>query len=374
MKKNFKKLTITLTAFATIGLTSATLINPADAATSAKSRSYGVDVSGYQGSSLSTDAKYGAQFAIVKVSEGTSYQNPKAASQIASAKSNDLLPMAYHFANFSSSSSQASKEAAFAVASVKKFGLPAGSYLACDWEASSYNRVTGNTSSNTAAIKTFMKAVKAAGYQPLLYSGAYVLRNNVNTGSITSDYPNSLWVASYATTGAVSSADFKYFPSMNGVIIWQFTDNWRGLNVDGNISVLPLSYTPSSQAPKAKKAKNQKTIMHKSIIYDANGNSTGKMISAYNKVTVIGGAVSINNLYFYKIGDNQFVRLTNVDGYSLVLKHNAYVYKNNGKRVKKSKTLKKGNSQKVYGDPMTLNGTSYYRIGKNRYVKAVNFN
>lgn len=79
--------------------------------TSAKSRSYGVDVSSYQSTSTTKYSKANAQFVIVKVSEGTRYRNPNAKAQVASAKAHKLLPMAYHFANFSSSTSRAKAEA-----------------------------------------------------------------------------------------------------------------------------------------------------------------------------------------------------------------------------------------------------------------------
>ncbi len=45
--------------------------------TSVAARSLGVDVASYQNADLSSHAQAGSQFAIVKVSEGTSYRNPK---------------------------------------------------------------------------------------------------------------------------------------------------------------------------------------------------------------------------------------------------------------------------------------------------------
>ena len=144
----------------------------AAAKTSVKSRSYGVDVSSYQSTNLSSYQKAGAQFAIVKVSEGIGYRNPNAKSQVASAKSNGLMPMAYHFANFSNNSSRAKSEANYAISSAKAVKVPSGSYLVCDWETSSANYTSGSKSSNTSAIIAFMDKVKAAGFQPLLYSGA----------------------------------------------------------------------------------------------------------------------------------------------------------------------------------------------------------
>lgn len=339
-----------------------------------KSRSYGVDVSVYQSSSVKAHANAGAQFAIVKVSEGTSYRNPKAKAQISSAKANNMLPMAYHFALFGANSGAAVAEANYAVSSARAMGLPKGSYIACDWETGDGNNVNGGRDASANAIIAFMKRVKANGYKPLLYSGASLLNHNINTGKVTAAFPNSLWVASYATMGRIDKPDFSYFPSMKGVAIWQFTDNWRGLSVDGNISLLPLSYgggSASSQAPKAKSIKNKKTVMHKAHVYNKQGKKTGKSIKAYKKVTVLGGVVTISNKKFYQIGNNKYIKLANVDGTPRTLKRTAFVYKKSGKKVKHM-TLKKGAKVATYGKKKIKNKT-YYKINKNRYVKVKNF-
>ena len=47
------------------------------ATTSVVARALGVDVASYQSADLSSHAQAGSQFAIVKVSEGTSYRNPR---------------------------------------------------------------------------------------------------------------------------------------------------------------------------------------------------------------------------------------------------------------------------------------------------------
>jgi GH25 family lysozyme M1 (1,4-beta-N-acetylmuramidase)/preprotein translocase subunit YajC len=351
--------------------------------TSASSRSYGVDVSSYQPTSTTSYSKAGAQFVIVKVSEGTSYRNPNAKAQVASAKANNLLPMAYHFANFGSSSSRAKSEADYAIASAKAVKLPAGSYLAIDWETSSSNSTSGSKSANTSAIMAFMKKVKAAGYQPLLYSGAYLLNNAINTSTVKATYPNSLWVAYYTSSGRIDAPDFSYFPSMNGVIIWQFTENWKGLNVDGNISVLPLSInssssssslsssskTPASQAPVSK---TEKKIMSKSYTYTSAGKKTGAYKSAYTYVYVIGGIVKIGSSNYYKIGTNQYIKVNNVDGTARKLVHNAWTYNSKGKRVKSVATLKKGKQVFTYGGKRKIGKKTYYRINVGRYIKAGN--
>lgn len=198
---------------------------------------YGVDVSSFQGTDLSAYANAGATYAVVKVSEGTGYTNPNGRGQIASAQANNLYTMAYHFATFSSDPYAAVAQANFAVQQAQAMGLPAGSYLALDWETGDGNYIYGNTEANTQAILAFMRTVQAAGYKTMLYSGASALRNNVNTSEVLAEFPNSLWVASYPTTSAQWQADMNYFPSMDGVAIWQFADNWAGFGVDGNIAV-----------------------------------------------------------------------------------------------------------------------------------------
>lgn len=202
---------------------------------------YAVDVANYQSSDLTTFKNCGAKLAIVKVSEGTTYQNPKGMAQIASAKALGMSVAGYFFATFSNNVSAARLQAQYAVASAKAMGLPLGSYLATDWEkgeGGSYNSVTGNASYNTQAVLVTMDVIKESGYKPLLYSGAYVLKNNLYTNQIIAKYPNSLWVASYPTMSPVKTANMAYFPSMDGVAIWQFTSNWYGLNVDANYVVI----------------------------------------------------------------------------------------------------------------------------------------
>ena len=213
-------------------------------------KSYGVDVASYQ----STNVSYtGAKFAIIKLTQGTDYLNPKADQQIKSAKAHGLLVGGYFYANHGNSVSKARSEAKYAVAKAKALGIPEGSYLADDFEQGSGNSVNGGVQANTDAILAAMQEIKSAGYQPLIYSGAFVLRNHMSITRIVKSFGTCLWVASYKVSGRQDYADFNYFPSMDGVAIWQFTDNYRGLGVDGNIAVVDLK--ASSISSKSKPAK-----------------------------------------------------------------------------------------------------------------------
>ncbi len=216
------------------------------------SKTYGVDVAVYQPTDLAAYHKAGASFAIVKLTEGTDYVNPKADAQVKNSRVNHLYTHAYHFARFGFSVSQAKKEAAYFIKEAKKKDISQKRMLWLDWESGSGNVVTGPKASNTAAILAFMDAIKAAGWRPGLYSGASLMRSAIDTAQVIKKYGTCLWVASYPTMAAVSTADFGYFPSMDGVAIWQFTSNWRGLGVDGNVAVAEINSTSATPAPKSK--------------------------------------------------------------------------------------------------------------------------
>ena len=225
-----------------------------------KSRSYGADVSSYNTSDLSNIAKSGAKFVFVKLSEGLDYRNPKAQDQINSAKANNMLVMGYHYARFGGDSNMAAQEGHYTVNSAKEVDLPKGSYLACDWETGSSNVTDQGYEVSANAILAFLDVIVAAGYKPLLYSGAGLLKGNIDTKKILAKYPNCLWVAAYPLDNGIpaSEPDFGYFPSMDGVAIWQFTDNWRGLKVDGNISLIDLKSNESAPNPQQSKPSTAK--------------------------------------------------------------------------------------------------------------------
>lgn len=228
-----KKLTLSLAAGA---LALALYASPASAST----RRLGMDVSSYQDSSYayfgSMKAK-GAKFTLVKLGgsgggEGYHYQNPKASAQLSNAKKAGLSVGGYYWGQFGAGKSKATQMANMAVSDAKKFGLEPGSVIALDYEAGA----TYSKSANTAAVKAFMDTIKKSGYKPVLYSGAYYMKQYVDYESIGKKYGDVLWVASYKTTSMQTKPDFGYFPSMNHVGMWQYADNWYG--IDGNVELI----------------------------------------------------------------------------------------------------------------------------------------
>lgn len=209
--------------------------------TSIPSHTYGVDVSSYQNTDLTPYAKQGAKYAIIKLTEGTSYVNNKAQGQISSAHQNNMMVQAYHYATFGNNIQQAHQEAQYVIQHAQQLGLSKGSYIACDYEGTDNNPLN-NANANTQAVLAFMQDIANAGYQPLAYSSASFFNQYLNKAQIIAKFPNSLWVAAYPYgSNATNHADFNYFPSTDGVVQWQFTDNKNGMHVDGDITVLPMA-------------------------------------------------------------------------------------------------------------------------------------
>ena len=252
-------------------------------------RSYGVDVSSFQGTDLSSMARAGAKFAIVKLSEGLDYRNPKAEGQINSAKDNGMMVSGYHYARFSANSGVAVQEGHYAVNSAVAVGLPKGSYLACDWETGSGNVTNQGYDASANAILAFLDVIVAAGYKPLLYSGKSLLTNNVNVKKITDKYGTCLWVASYKTMNRQDTADFGYFPSMDNIAIWQFSSNWYGLDVDANISLIDLKSDATAPKPQPSNPAPSKSTSTERTWTDVQGMTW----HAEDGTFITGGAINL---------------------------------------------------------------------------------
>lgn len=250
-------------------------------------RSYGVDLASYQSTSVSYT---GAKFAIVKLTQGTDYLNPKAAAQIKSAKANGLLVGGYFYANHGNSVSRARSEAKYAVSKAKALGVPLGSYVADDFEQGDGNSVYGSASANTDAILAAMSVIKEAGYKPLVYANTSVLRNDLAVSRIVKSYGTCIWMASYKISGRQDHADFNYFPPMDGVAIWQFADNYRGCDVDGNINLVDLKISSDNHQAKSVKKSAESLSQHPVVRWDIGAvavvsNSKGAYVYTDSKLT-----------------------------------------------------------------------------------------
>ena len=270
-------------------------------------------------------AKYhaaGAKGVLIKATEGTWYKSPVAGAQVKSAHKYHMFVHIYHFATFGSSVSRAKAEAKIFVARAEYLGISKKRYLACDWEVGDGNNVYGGKVASAKAIIAFMEVCAKAGYKVLLYSGASLLRNNIDTARIVKKFGTCIWVASYPTDLAYKP-DFNYFPSMNGVAIWQFCDDWKGLCVDGNISLVDLHKDSAgkkaakpTEKPKPKPEKKNGVAYAPIInrnpnwmiqLMDSAGHYTGKYIKTNTRWKYFD-VKTIKGMKYYKLGtDKQWV-------------------------------------------------------------------
>lgn len=115
--------------------------------------------------------------------------------------------------------------------------------------------------------------------------------------------------------------------------------------------------------------------MHKALMYDKNGNKTGKAFRQFRNIDVYADKVTIGNTQYYRVYNTlYYVKAANIDGTKRMLKKNSYIYKTGSKRANK-KVLKKGSIVTTYGSSFKFaNGKRYYRVGKGKqYVPVANF-
>ncbi|MES5184655.1 GH25 family lysozyme [Lactobacillus crispatus] len=348
-------------------------------------RSLGADVASYQSENVSYA---GIKFALIKLTQGTGYINPKAKAQIKSSLAHGLLTGGYFYATHSGSVSLARAEAKYAVEKAKAYGVPAGSYIADDWEQGSGNDVNGSVGSNTDAVIAAMQVIKEAGYKPLVYAGAYVLRNRLNTARIVKSFGTCLWVASYKVMGRQDSADFNYFPSMDGVAIWQFTDNYKGYNVDGNICLIDLKANSGSSKPKSTNKSVESRSLHPVVKWNIGAvavvsNSKGAYVYTSSKLDKresdklkpCGSMWQVFGLEngAVKVGKNQYF-----DGRAVYVKANPIAYNDSKHAVAKivlphthALDAPKADAGKVYGLKLNSKVEIQGRVGRFLKIKEL---
>ncbi|EQM54792.1 1,4-beta-N-acetylmuramidase [Lactiplantibacillus plantarum EGD-AQ4] len=131
---------------------------------------------------------------------------------------------------------------------------PKGSIVALDYEDGASNSVTANTN----VILAQMKLIKDAGYTPMLYSGKAYLSAHVNTSAMVKAYGSCLWLAEYPDYLVRTKPDYNWFPSMDGVAIFQFTSMYKAGGLDGNVDLTGITKSGYTTASKEQAQTNVK--------------------------------------------------------------------------------------------------------------------
>ena len=118
----------------------------------------------------------------------------------------------------------------------------------------------------------------------------------------------------------------------------------------------------------------RRTVLHNSYLYDQNGSrKTGEYFMG--KIIWTYGTKVIQGKKYYDLGQNNYVKATNVSGVKRKLTRNSYVYSKAAKKLQRRqrKALKKGQKVRTYGAAVKIQQKLYYIVGKNQYVKKSDF-
>lgn len=204
---------------------------------------------------------------------GTNIPQTTYASQVASAQQAGKRVHTYLWDGVGGNMTNAKAMMAYYLPRVK---TPKGSIVALDYEDGASNSVTANTS----AILAQMKLIKDAGFTPVLYSGKAYLNAHVNTSAIFKAYGSCLWLAEYPDYLVRTKPDYNWFPSMDGVAIFQFTSMYKAGGLDGDVDLTGITksgYTIASKkqaqanVKKAQKAQKAKKATFKVVKYNQRG-------------------------------------------------------------------------------------------------------
>ena len=177
-----------------------------------------IDVSSHNGYDITGIlADMGTQNTIIKISESTNYLNPCLSAQIEQSNPVGF----YHFAWFGGDIEEAEREARYFLDNVPQ----KVKYLCLDYE----DHASGDKQANTDACIRFMDLLKENGYEPIYYSYKPFTLNNIYYEQILTKFPNSLWIAGYGLNDG--TANFEYFPSMDGIRWWQYSSNPYDKNI-----------------------------------------------------------------------------------------------------------------------------------------------
>ena len=183
-----------------------------------------IDVSSHNGE-ISVDdyralARQGVGGVVVKLTEDTWYNNPKAASQVRNAQIAGLQVSTYHFSRYTTEE-EARAEARFFIQAAQNLNLSKSTVMVNDFEDS---KMLPNINRNTQA---WVNEMRKHGYNNLMFytSASWLDENNLGHRGLVSTSQfgiENFWVAQYpsSTLTATSAKNMRYNAKTGA---WQFS-------------------------------------------------------------------------------------------------------------------------------------------------------
>nr|WP_260208028.1 GH25 family lysozyme [Lactiplantibacillus plantarum] len=286
-----------------------------------------VDVSnnnGYMSTAeyVSMRNEFGVKAVTVKISEGGTYKDPYAASNIANVQAAGMYINGYHFARYATKA-QAIAEADFAGQTAKSAGLPVSAVLATDVESQEANNQSQATNDRNNAA--FMQEIQKFGYRADIYTSGSWANNKMTikgkTGWIAA-YP---YVVSgknwYSTNHAWQwSSTAKFRISYGGFDVSQLNSNYytagqkstvKPTNKDAvKANNRKANKNISNQTASAKWVKETKTYTLKTAVKLRTGASTSS-----NTITILPAGTTVKTDQAIIQGGYRWVRQPRFNGY-----------------------------------------------------------
>ena len=286
-----------------------------------------VDVSnnnGYMSTAeyVSMRNEFGVKAVTVKISEGGTYKDPNAASNIANVQAAGMYINGYHFARYATKA-QAIAEADFAGRTAKAAGLPIGAVLATDVEAEEQNCQSKAT--NDRNNDAFMQEIQKFGYRADIYTSGSWANNKMTvkggTGWIAA-YPYVVrgknWYSNNHAWQGSSTAKFRI--SYGGFDVSQLNSNYytadqkstvkptnKNAVKENNKKANKSNYQPSTAA---KWVKETKTYTLKTAVKLHTGASTSSSV-----ITILPAGTTVNTDKAIIKSGYRWVRQPRFNGY-----------------------------------------------------------
>ena len=132
-----------------------------------------------------------------------------------------------------------------------KIQTPKGSIVALDVEDGvlasipdgygGYTSTAAEKQANTETVLYGMRRIRDAGYTPMYYSGKPFTLKHINYDQIIAEFPGSGWIAAYPNYDVTPAPNYHYFPSMDGIGIFQFTSTYISGGLDGNVDLTGIT-------------------------------------------------------------------------------------------------------------------------------------
>ncbi|MCH5461484.1 hypothetical protein HC026_02080 [Lactobacillus sp. LC28-10] len=275
---------------------------------------YFIDTASYQPQTYSyflDKRQRGAKGVVVKTSEGgyggTPYVNGRGHDQVINAKKAGLKVALYHYARFNSvryGKHDPASEADLMVNTARSWGLGKDTLMVLDAEDPSLRHQV----STDAAL--FFNELKRRGFKHFdIYGpGSWFWARRLKIGT---SYHLGGWPASYGSSSS----------GVSGAKAWQYTDNWKGLGVDGSLDYGGQYTTAARTSAKPKKMTkdnvhdyyftyNPGRIITKTTIYQ---HKTGSLKSKSNRALKLpaGTAVDIKAVHTFSHSVVPYFELAN---------------------------------------------------------------